>query len=144
MAVTESERKQVARVLNELDEAHAAGSDTCSRLHSQWVQYQEDMQGRLGWEQEALLLEGALLILDLRHGEMSCFLCNWFNEYSRYSERDQLSFSYVYWHHRHRLKFHFIPRRLHWSVKISKDTAQCFDGTDKDAATLAVRYQHKR
>ena len=83
-------------------------------------------------------------LLDLRSKATQCLLCNWFNEYMRFGERDQLSFAYVLHAQRPRPRVNLLPRRLHWSATVSEDTTVCFNATEEDSAQLALRYQHGR
>ena len=97
-----------------------------------------------GSDLETVVVEGALLLLDLRSAATHCFLCAWFNEYVRFGERDQLSFAYVAYTQRPRLRLNLLPRRIHWSVTVEDDTMRCYNATEADAAQLAVRFQHNR
>ena len=47
------------------------------------------------WTQQTACAEGAMILADLRSPLARCVLCAWFNEWHRFGERDQLSFSYV-------------------------------------------------
>jgi hypothetical protein len=87
-------------------------------------------------------MEGALLLMDLRSTALRCLLCNWFNEYVRFGERDQLSFSYVLHVQRPRVPINLLPRRYHWSATVEDDTTNCYNATEADARQLALRFQH--
>ena len=47
------------------------------------------------WVRRSSCAEGALILTDLQSPLAQCVLCAWFNEWHRFGERDQLSFSYV-------------------------------------------------
>ena len=79
---------------------------------------------------------------DLRSAATHCLLCAWFNEYARFSERDQLSFAYVAMSLAATTRVHLIPRRLHWSVTVSKDTTACYNATSAGAGTIATHHTH--
>ena len=81
---------------------------------------------------------------DLRSAATHCLLCAWFNEYARFSERDQLSFAYVAMSLAAATRVHLIPRRLHWSVTKSTDTTACYGATEAGAATIASHHAHTR
>ena len=87
-------------------------------------------------------LQGAFYVADLRSAATHCLLCAWFNEYVRFSERDQLSFAYVAMSLGAAARVHLIPRRLHWSVTVSKDTTACYGATKAGAATIASHHPH--
>ena len=87
-------------------------------------------------------LQGAFYVADLRSVATHCLLCAWFNEYVRFSERDQLSFAYVAMSLGAAARVHLIPRRLHWSVTVSKDTTACYGATEAGAATIASYHPH--
>ena len=89
-------------------------------------------------------LQGAFYVADLRSAATHCLLCAWFNEYVRFSERDQLSFAYVAMSLAAATRVHLIPRRLHWSVTVSKDTTACYGATEAGAATIASHHAHTR
>ena len=89
-------------------------------------------------------LQGAFYVADLRSAATHCLLCAWFNEYARFSERDQLSFAYVAMSLAAATRVHLIPRRLHWSVTKSTDTTACYGATEADAATIASHHAHTR
>mmetsp|Transcript_31735 Transcript_31735/g.77152 ORF Transcript_31735/g.77152 Transcript_31735/m.77152 type:complete len:93 (-) Transcript_31735:99-377(-) len=89
-------------------------------------------------------MEGALLLMDLRSPALRCLLCNWFNEYVRFSERDQLSFAYVLYAMRPRVPVYLLPRRFHWSATVEDDTAKCYNATVADTQHLALRFQHSQ
>ena len=69
-------------------------------------------------------------------------MCNWFNEYARFGERDQLSFAYVLYVQRANVHTRWIPRRYHWSATIEEDTARCYNASATDVSQLALRFQH--
>ena len=117
-------------------------SAACADVQRQWQRYEDAQRGDALWRSRTVVIEGALLLLDLRAAPTQCLLCNWFNEYAAASERDQLSFAYVLHTQRARPRVHLLPRRLHWSVALEDDTATCYNATGADAAQLAVRYQH--
>ena len=104
--------------------------------------YRHEQSHSAGWEANTAVIEGALLLLDLRSAATHCLLCAWFNEYVRFGERDQLSFSYVLHVQRPAARVHLLPRRLHWSVTVEDDTTACYNATEDDASALAVRFQH--
>ena len=130
-------------------------SDACAQVHHQWAFYSDEHSGHgsshggaggvgdgSGGIWTAAVIEGALLVLDLRSTSTICLLCNWFEEFARFSERDQLSFSYVMHAQQPPPRVYMIPRRLHWSATVEQDTASCYGATDADTRTLAVRFQH--
>eukprot|EP00908_Phaeocystis_cordata_P004195 Transcript_14580.p2 GENE.Transcript_14580~~Transcript_14580.p2 ORF type:complete len:212 (-),score=91.87 Transcript_14580:53-688(-) len=90
----------------------------------------------------APVIEGAFYVADLRAAATHCLLCAWFNEYARFSERDQLSFAYVAAALAPAVRVHLIPRRLHWSVTVSKDTTACYNATSAGAGTIATHHTH--
>ena len=47
------------------------------------------------WMLKTACAEGAMILTDLQSPLARCALCAWFNEWHRFSERDQLAFSYV-------------------------------------------------
>ena len=64
--------------------------------------------------------------MDLSSAPLRCFLCNWFNEYVRFGERDQIAMSYAL--HRMGLtaagtnatpSIRFIGRDMHYLTKPS-------------------------
>jgi len=68
--------------------------EACADLIRQWAAY-VDEQPRPDWEASTSALEGCLLLQDLQAPLAQLIFCNWWNEYVRYGERDQLSLSYV-------------------------------------------------
>ena len=58
-------------------------------------QQQQQVTSHGDWHTRTVVIEGALLLYDLRSLATQCLLCNWFNEYARHGERDQLAFSYI-------------------------------------------------
>ena len=68
--------------------------ETCADLIRQWAAY-VDEQPRPDWEVSTSALEGCLLLQDLQAPLAQLIFCNWWNEYVRYGERDQLALSYV-------------------------------------------------
>lgn len=60
----------------------------------QWSAYEAE-QPSPAWTGQTVAIEGSLLLQDLRAPLHNALFCNWFNEYGRYGERDQLSISYV-------------------------------------------------
>lgn len=119
-----------------------AASAACESVQAQWQHYTHEQEAHPGWLAQTVVIEGALLLLDLRSTATQCLLCSWFNEYVRFGERDQLSFAYVLHTQRHRPRAHLLPRRFHWSATVSADTITCYNATDEDAMALAVRFQH--
>ena len=94
-------------------------------------------------------------MVDLRAPAAQCLLCHWFNEYSRGSERDQLSWSYATyalglawrapssslsatsmpdptWNQTMEPNplVNLLPRRLHWSVNLRNDTRARYKSID--------------
>ena len=122
--------------------AGAAADEACAALRRQMMVYRHEQSHSAGWEANTAVIEGALLLLDLRSAATHCLLCAWFNEYVRFGERDQLSFSYVLHVQRPAARVHLLPRRLHWSVTVEDDTTACYNATEDDASALAVRFQH--
>lgn len=116
----------------------------CHPVERQMDVYESEQSAHPGWHLETAVIEGALVLLDLRSAATQCFLCAWFNEYVRFGERDQLSFAYVAYTQRPRLRLNLLPRRIHWSVTVEDDTMRCYNATEADAAQLAVRFQHNR
>ena len=116
--------------------------DACAAVRAQWATYEREQPAEGGWMAHTAVIEGALLLLDLRSRATQCFLCNWFNEYVRFGERDQLSFAYVSFAQRPRPRLNLLPRRYHWSVTVEEDTADCYNATPQDAQQLAMRFQH--
>ena len=47
--------------------------------------YGEEQSSATGWEAHTVVMEGALLLMDLRSPVLRCLLCNWFNECARSS-----------------------------------------------------------
>tara|TARA_B110001452_G_scaffold82759_2_gene67675 strand:+ start:2052 stop:3200 length:1149 start_codon:yes stop_codon:yes gene_type:complete len=121
--------------------------EACDAVNAQWQLY---LQGGAshgvgmapGWQRRAPVIEGAFFVADLRAAATQCLLCSWFNEYVRYSERDQLSFAYVYASLGGAARVHLIPRKLHWSVAKSQDTVACYNATERDAQTIATHFAH--
>ena len=68
------------------DSSSALRDETCVALARQWQVYQEEQAAAPGWEQSTVVIEGALLLLDLRSVATQCLLCNWHQEYARFSE----------------------------------------------------------
>ena len=68
-------------------------ADACAEMKDQWRLYALEQRGAAGWQSRTAVIEGALLLLDLRDTATLCLLCNWFNEYALFSERDQLGFA---------------------------------------------------
>lgn len=50
---------------------------------------------RLCWLNATLCIEGSFYIADMQSSTTQLLGCNWFNEYMRFGERDQLPFGYV-------------------------------------------------
>ena len=66
----------------------------CAELMRQWAAY-EAAEASPRWTEETVAIEGCLLLFDLRSPLANALQCNWFNEYVRYGERDQISLAYV-------------------------------------------------
>ena len=68
-------------------------------VESQWQFYLAEQGGYSNnasdWVRRSACAEGALILADLRSPLAQCMMCSWFNEWHRFAERDQLSFSYV-------------------------------------------------
>ena len=124
------------------DPTTAGASGPCGAVQAQMRQYRQEQSVSPGWQQNTSVIEGALLLINLRSAASQCLLCAWFNEYVRFGERDQLSFSYVLHTQQPKARIRFLPRRFHWSVTVEDDTQTCYQATDQDAATFAVRFQH--
>ena len=122
--------------------AVGALDEPCAAVRHQWELYAREQAALPGWHKQTAVIEGALLLVDLRSRATQCLLCNWFNEYARFGERDQLSFAYVLHVQRPRPRVNLLPRRLHWSVTVEDDTTACYNASEEDAAQLAVRFQH--
>ena len=119
--------------------------DQMSLYETEQEQQQQQVTSHGDWHTRTVVIEGALLLYDLRSLATQCLLCNWFNEYARHGERDQLAFSYIlHTQGPHAPRVNLLPRKLHWSVMVSADTAACYNATEDDAAQLAVRFQHGR
>lgn len=119
------------------------GKEACAAVQAQWQLYLGEANGLApGWQRRAPVIEGAFFVADLRAAATQCLLCSWFNEYVRYSERDQLSFAYVYASFGGAARVNLIPRKLHWSVTKSKDTLTCYNATERDAQTIAMHFPH--
>ena len=63
-------------------------------LLEQWASYEAE-QSSTKWFEETVAIEGSLLLQDLRAPLHNALFCAWFNEYSRFGERDQMAISYV-------------------------------------------------
>jgi hypothetical protein len=120
----------------------SATDDACVKVCEQMELYRSEQMERPGWIHQTAVIEGALLMLDLRSIATQCFLCSWFNEYALFGERDQLGFAYVMLSQRPRLRVNILPRSLHWSVTVEADTTACYNATEDGARTLATRFQH--
>ena len=118
--------------------------EACEAVERQWEAYEHEQAASQGWSTRTVVIEGALLVLDLRSAALLCLLCNWHQEYARFGERDQLSFSYVLHVQRLPPRVHLISRRLHWSVAVQSDTLRCYNATTDSAQQLAQRFQHGR
>ena len=144
-AVTVAEgRARAAREAAAAEEARAAAA--CALVESQMATYereqaqqprqpqrrqqqQEEQQreqqhepqhtgGAADWHAQTVVVEGALLLLDLRSAATQCFLCRWFNEYMAFGERDQLALSYVlHAAQSPRVRLNLLPRRLHGRLR---------------------------
>ena len=66
----------------------------CADLIRQWAAYAHEQEAP-GWEASPVAIEGCVLLLDLRAPLAQLLFCNWWNEYVRYGERDQLALAYV-------------------------------------------------
>ena len=66
----------------------------CVELIAQWAEY-EGEQSDPEWTAQTVAIEGSLLLQDLRSPLHNALFCNWFNEYLRHGERDQMAISYV-------------------------------------------------
>ena len=118
--------------------------EACVAVRDQWKNYASEQSEQPEWQSGTDVIEGALLILDLRSRTTQCLLCNWFNEYSATSERDQLSFAYVLHVQQPRPRVNLIARRWHWSAALERDTASCYNATTETVSEIAVRFQHGR
>ena len=72
----------------------AAGVRKCIELLRQWAEY-EGEQSSPDWSTMTVAIEGSLLLQDLRDPVHNALFCNWFNEYTRHGERDQMAMAYV-------------------------------------------------
>lgn len=97
----------------------------CAELFGQWAEY-EGEQTVPSWAQDTVAIEGSLLLQNLRAPVHNALFCNWFNEYLRHGERDQMAISYVL--HRMGLTAHganatrsvrLIEHRYHYLTKPS-------------------------
>ena len=70
------------------------GGPLCRQIARQWNTYEME-QTDLAWIRNTVDIEGSMLLYDARSPVLQLLLCNWFNEYMRFSERDQLCFPYV-------------------------------------------------
>ena len=94
------------------------------QLLEQWDFYEAEQReqagGGSGWYRDTVLPEGGLILARPNSPTAQLFHCNWFNEYTRFFERDLLPLSYT-------LKrmgltpkpgcpnaFHLIDRKSHW------------------------------
>ena len=68
--------------------------DECPELIEQWATYEAE-QSDPKWYDETVAIEGSLLLQDLRAPLHHSLFCGWFNEYTRFGERDQMAISYV-------------------------------------------------
>ena len=66
----------------------------CPELFAQWDEYEAE-QDEPTWAAQTVAIEGSLLLQDLRAPLHNALFCNWFNEYLRHGERDQMAISYV-------------------------------------------------
>ena len=64
-------------------------------LNRQKAAQYEAEQASPEWVHRTVAIEGSLLLQDLRAPLHNALFCNWFNEYVRFGERDQISMSYV-------------------------------------------------
>ena len=107
---------------------HKCADDTanCPELLEQWATYEAE-QPSPTWFDQTVAIEGSLLLQDLRAPLHNALFCAWFNEYSRFGERDQMAISYVM--HRMGLTRHgtnashavrLIERSYHYLTKPSK------------------------
>ena len=97
----------------------------CAELFGQWAEY-EGEQTVPSWARDTVAIEGSLLLQNLRAPVHNALFCNWFNEYLRHGERDQMAISYVL--HRMGLTAHganatcsvrLIEHRYHYLTKPS-------------------------
>ena len=117
----------------------------CVEVHAQWRQYLQEQAVHAGWEGTTQCIEGALLLADLRSSAACCLLCNWFNEYALFSERYQLSFSYVQYAMGLTRNasmvattngspppplLNLLPRQVHWSVNMHADTREKYSSAN--------------
>ena len=109
---------------------HKCGEDVerCGDLIKQWTTYEAE-QRSFAWAAETVAIEGSVLLQDLRSPIHNALFCNWFNEYVRFGERDQISMAYVL----HRMGLtakganatpavRFIDRSMHYLAKPSAQT----------------------
>ena len=100
---------------------------TCAELLRQWAAYESEHE--LGWERETLTIEGSVLLRDARSPLANLLFCNWFNEYTRFSERDQLAIANVLLrmgltdaHGSTTPLVRFLPRSVHYLQSASERT----------------------
>ena len=56
----------------------------------QWATYEAE-QSDPRWHEHTVAIEGSLLLQDLRAPLHAALFCAWFNEYTRFGERDQMA-----------------------------------------------------
>ena len=136
------------------------GSERCLAVEAQWRAYVAEQRERPGWHEYTRCIEAGLFVVDLRSPAARCLMCNWFAEYARFSERDQLGFAYVTYamgfmpaaaaaadpdanassSSKAARLVRLLPRTMHWSVNLKADTRDRYRGATPFA--IAKRVGH--
>ena len=66
-----------------------------AKLEQQWGHYDREQRRTPDWANATMLIDSGLLLQDVRSPLAQLLLCNWFNEFHRFMERDLIAFSYI-------------------------------------------------
>ena len=66
-----------------------------AKLEQQWGHYDREQRRTPDWANATMLIDSGLLLQDVRSPLARLLLCNWFNEFHRFMERDLIAFSYI-------------------------------------------------
>lgn len=110
----------------------------CPELFRQWAAYEAE-QTSPTWTRHTVAIEGSLLLQDLRAPLHNALFCNWFHEYMRYGERDQMAIAYVL----HRMRLTANGTNASRAVRLIERTYHYLTKPSRRPMTLVTKLGHR-